>query len=133
MERVKEITRALRQHDDCLYAQNTHGNRIDIYRKNREAIYPPHYLFSLTDDWQRTGKPVPWGIEPLMARIRAMDLWRDDTFVEKWIEADEKRKASEDRAFKNNVESFLYDFRRQFARATNDVNTSTLEKVARKD
>lgn len=133
MRRVDEITRALRSYDPCLYAQNTHENRIDIYRKNRESISPPHFLFSLTDTWQTTGRPVEWGVEPLMNRIRAMDLWRDDQFVEKWIAQHEKAQESRDRDRRNSVEAFLYDFRSQFQKATNDINTSTLEKVHRKE
>ena len=133
MGRVREITRAVASYDPCLYAQETCAGRIDIYRKNRDAMYPPHFLFALTDTWQPTGRPVDWGVEPLMNRIRAMDLWRDDTFVERWEANHEKLEQGKRRDFGNSVESFMYDFRRQFQRATNDINTSTLNKVQRKD
>lgn len=62
-----------------------------------------------------------------------MDLWRDDTFVEKLIAQTEKNKESRDRDRRNSVESFLYEFKSQFQKATNDINTSTLEKVTRKE
>ncbi len=116
-------------YDSELYAQESKAGRIDIYRRSKHNDSPPHFLFALTDDWTAKGTPVPWGIEPLLNRIKAMDLWRDDTFVERWIKNHEKEVESQDRARRNSIESFLYDFRRQFARATNDVNTSTLEKV----
>jgi hypothetical protein len=129
MGRVAEITRAISSYDPCLYAQQTHESRIDIYRKNRESIHPPHFLFSLTDTWQPTGRPVEWGVEPLLNRIRAMDLWRDDQFVEKLLADQEKAQESRDRDRRNSVEAFLYDFKSQFQKATNDINTSTLKKV----
>lgn len=132
MRRVDEISRAVRNYDPCLYAQNTHGNRIDIYRRNRENISPPHFIFSLTDDWQPTGKPVEWGIDPVLNRIRAHDLWRDDTFVERLLAAQEEKAAERSRDFGNSVESFLYDFRKDFAKATDGINTSTLGKVKMK-
>jgi len=131
--RVKDVTRAVKQHDPCLYAQETKPGRIDLYRKNRESLSPPHYLMSLTHNWQAEGRPVDWGIEPIMHRLRAMDLWRDDNFVEQFVADNEKEEMSRERSRKNNVESFLYDFRKQFQKATNEINTSTLEKVKRKD
>lgn len=133
MGRVNEITRAVKSYDPCLYAQESKQGRIDLYRKNRSGMEPPHFLFSLTDTWQPTGRPVDWGVEPLLNRIRAMDLWRDDQFVEKWIAQKEKMDESRDRDRRNSVEAFLYDFKGQFQKATNDINTSTLEKVHRKE
>lgn len=128
MGRVDEITRAVSSYDPCLYAQETKPGRIDLYRKNRSGMEPPHFLFSLTDTWQPTGRPVDWGVEPLLNRVRAMDLWRDDKFVERLIADHEKNQESKERDRRNNVESFLYDFKSQFQKATNDINTSTLEK-----
>ena len=128
MSRIGEITLALRSHDSCLYAQETKAARIDVMRKSSYGDTPPHFLFALTDDWKPTGRPVPWGIEVVINRIKAQDLWRDDTNVDQLIAAHEKAEASKERDFKNSVESFLYDFRSQFQRATNEINTSTLEK-----
>ena len=129
MGRVQEITRAVKSYDPCLYAQETKPGRIDLYRKNRSGMEPPHFLFSLTDSWQPDGTPVPWGVEPLMNRIRAMDLWRDDGFVENLIKEHEKEEEIRAKDRRNTTEEFLKDFRRQFSRATNDINTSNLEKV----
>lgn len=125
---VKSLTRALKAHDSLLFAQETKPGRVDIYRASQFGSHPPHYVFSLTENWQASGQPVPWGIDVVVNRIKAHDLWRDDTFVERWIESHEKLEASKDRAFRNSVESFLYDFRGQFQRATNEINTSTLSK-----
>jgi hypothetical protein len=131
--RVKEVTQALKTHDSCLYAQETKLGRIDIMRKSKYGESPPNLLMSLTDTWTAQGNPVPWGAEVILNRIKAHDLWRDDTFVERWIKDQEKAEASKQRAFRNNVESFLYDFRGQFHKATNEINTSLLNKVSREE
>jgi hypothetical protein len=112
--------------------QETKPGRFDVYRRNR-ADGAPHFVFSLTDTWTADGKPVPWGIDVVVNRLKAHDLWRDEDFVEKFFQSEEKREEGERRNFRNNVESFLYDFRRQFARATDGINTSSLEKIYRKD
>lgn len=120
---------ALKMHDRCLLAKETHPGRIDIYRVASMNDAPPYFVFSLTEDWKPSGKPVPWSVDIVLNRIKAHDLWRDDTFVERWIAEQEKAAESEDRARRNDTEAFLYDFARQFQRATNDINTSTLEKI----
>lgn len=128
MARIKEVTRVVKAHDSSLYAQETNPGRIDIYRKSQFGGQPPHFIMALTDTWQAKGSPVSWGSEVIINRIKAMDLWRDDTFVEKWIAEHEKTEKSKDRDVHNSIESFLYDFRSQFHKATNGINTSLLAK-----
>lgn len=129
MGRVSELTKRLQGHDRYLYAQETKLGRIDVYRKSQYGEHPPHFVMALTDNWGVNGTPVPWGIEVVLERIKAHDLWRDDTFVERWLAENDKVEESKARDRRNNVESFLYDFRRQFQRATNDINTSLLSKI----
>lgn len=133
MGRVREISRAVKAHDSCLYAQETKPGRIDIYRKSQFGCQPPNFIFSLTDDWSPKGRPVPYGSEVVLNRLKALDLWRDDTFVERWIEDHEKIEKSKERSFHNTIESFLYDFRSQFHKATSDINTAGMKKIHRKE
>lgn len=131
---IRYMERELKSHDSSLFIQESKAGRFDVYRKSSLGCNPPHFIFSLTDTWQPTGRPVPWGIDIVINRIKAHDIWRDDSFIERWISNHEKEKESEGRAFKNSVESFLYDFRSQFSRATNEINTSLLDKkVIRKE
>ncbi len=99
-------------------------------RKSQFGGHHPNLLMSLTDTWTASGKPVSWGIEVVLNRIKAHDLWRDDTFVERWIKDQDKIEQGREKDFRNNVESFLYDFRSQFHKATNEINTSNLNKVS---
>lgn len=133
MDKAKTLTGYLKRYDSELFAVCNKPPRIDVYRQNRDKLSPPHFIFSLTDTWTASGKPVDWGVEPVIARLRALDLWNSGIGVEHFIEQSEKEKEEELRNFRNNTESFLLDFRRQFAKATDGINTSTLEKLYRKE
>lgn len=126
---LKSLDRALKMHDSCLYAQETKLGRYDVYRRNAASCAPPHFVFSLTDTWGPQGAPCSWSVDIVLNRLRAHDLWRNEDFIEQWLKDHEKREESEQRDFRNSTESFLYDFAPQFQRATNDVNTASLNKV----
>ncbi len=133
MINIKTLNRSLKTYDSCLYAQETRPGRCDVYRKSKFGCNPPNFVFSLTDTWQPTGRPVEYGLEVVMDRLRALDLWRDDKFVENYLSRLVKEKDEKDRDRKNNIESFLYDFRSQFQKATNDINTGNLKKLHREE
>lgn len=130
---LKYLNRALHSYDSLLYACEHRMGRFDVYRKSQTGSNPPNFLFSLTDTWQPQGRPVSYGVEAVLNRIKAHDLWRDDSFTENWIKEHEKHIESAERARTNSIESFLYDFRRQFQRATNGINTASLNKTYRKE
>lgn len=137
MGRAETLTSHLKRYDQNLFAS---GDRkvsgilnplgaIWVLRKNSARPHEPHIVFALTDNWTIHGKPREWGIEVVLNRLRAMDLWRDDQVINR-LEADySKSEESEKRAGRNNIESFLLDFRKDFAKATNHINTSLLPKT----
>lgn len=141
MGRADVITRAIKLHDRELYCERSGEGKLCIYRKGKrvESYRPddesvlhfvrptPYFVFALTHDWRLAGEPKDWGIEPIMARLKAMDLWNRDVAGD-LIDQEMKEKASLQRDRENTIESFLLDFRKQFARAFNDVNTSTMAK-----
>jgi hypothetical protein len=140
--RANKITAAIQAHDYLLYAKDD-GRAIRIYRKQKE--FRPEYLgfekpvlnlvrndylvMSLTDTWGMNGRRVDWGIEPILARLKAMDLWNSGNIGDQFFEDEKKHEESKSKEFRNNVESFLYDFKGQFAKATSDINTSNLNKL----
>lgn len=128
MERIRSLNRILKSYDRELYAQCTKLPRIDVYRRNRDGLSAPHFVFALTDNWSVSGRPVEWGLEVVIQRLKAIDLWNNgETFedLEKQYEAKAERGAKH---LRNDIESFLGEFRRQFARATDSINTGTMDK-----
>lgn len=139
--RAHRISDAVQTYDYLLYAK-ADWDSIKIYRKCKEyrndwlSFEVPllvvqrndHLVMSLTDTWGARGKKVDWGIEPIMARLKAMDLWNSHNVADEFFKNEEKHKKSKERDFRNNVESFLYDFKSQFQKATGDINTSSMSK-----
>ncbi len=122
--RAHQITKAIQGYDSMLYAKKGYQDRIDIFRKTfryepyevdgttiHHLIEEPYRVFCLTDTWNASGRPVEWGVEPILAKLRASDLWKRDIGSE--IHAhNEKIDASMDRSMKNNIEAFVKDTRR---------------------
>lgn len=125
--RVKEVNRVVRAYDYMLFAQRERNGAIHIYRRTVNSADPMHFVFALTENWSASSQPIEWGLEVVVARLRAMDLWKDETEVDRVERMQQGRDESRDRARRNNVESFLHDFRKQFARATDGINTSGLK------
>lgn len=131
--RVKLVDREVKRYDRELFArQDGFGAPICIYRKSKYGSHPPHLIFPLTDTWTMTGKPVEWGLEVITARLRAMDLWKNETEVDRIEAAQKKRDEIQAKDRKNNIEAFLADIRRDFARQYNGINTASLPKVDRR-
>jgi len=59
-------------------------------------------------------------------------LWNSGVGIEEVIEHNEQVDESKDRARLNNIEAFLKDWRRQFAKTTDSINTGTLKKLDRR-
>ena len=87
-----------------------------------------HFVTALTDIWTIRGKPVDWGLEPIMKRLDSLDLWRRD-IVSDIEEQERKREESNARDRMTKNEAFLSDFRSQFAKATSDINTANMNKT----
>lgn len=141
MGRVERITEAIKSHDRLLYCDESREGKLCIYRKSTRleayrldddsvlqfARPAPHFIFALTHNWKMDGRNVDWGIEPIMARLRAIDLWNRD-LAEEFIQQEEKEIESSERERKNTTEAFLKDFRRQFAKTFDGVNTANMAK-----
>lgn len=127
--RTKEVNRVVSQYDKYLFAKRENNGAVHIYRRTLRPADPYHFIMAVTDNWSVHGTPRDWGLEVIIARLTAHDLWKNETILDRLEKEEAKIEESKERYLKNNVESFLYDFRRQFARATNEINTSSLEKL----
>lgn len=144
MGREQEITRDIKRHDPKLYCERNkegtlcifrEGTTYDAYDVDGNALYvsrpTPHFVFALTDNWTTNGRPVPWGIEPIRARLKAIDLWSRE-LAEDLIGEYEKDEIAQERELDNSIEAFVKDFRSQVKKTFSDFNTSTLGKGDRR-
>lgn len=139
----KDITRSLKRYDRELYcARNGNGVRC-VYRKGKRyecvatfddgaklySIVPsPEFIFALTDNWAPTGMPRAWGIDAILYRIKQIDSWDNERLFAEMDANNEKVDKSKERAFMNETEAFLSDYRRPLAKAFEDINTTSLDK-----
>jgi hypothetical protein len=137
--REKLLTRVLREYDRKLYAKREGTGAIHVYRegtgfypfeydgKNFLASYPtPYFVLALTDTWTVRGTPVEWGIEPLITRIREIDVWHDDAQASRLVEAYKKKDRQNEKDLRNKNEAFFREQRSEFKKAFKDINTSQM-------
>ncbi len=144
--KVAQISRLLKRYDSELYPKQFRDGGIGIMRKKRRwdfyrntdgsvlwsSFEDDHLVLPITDNWQATGSPVDWGIEPILWKIQELDGWRDDGDYERFVKNRQRIKENKERERRNEMQALAYDCRRDFARATNDINTSTLEKTEKR-
>lgn len=140
MGRIEALSKFLKGHDRELFVKRIEGKLCVLRRSHKSETYDVegkqvtfilpdfHLVFALTDTWNLHGKPREWGSLVILDRLQKHDLWNRDLARES-IESIESAKATRDRAIDNHIESYLIENRREFARATNDINTGTLKKT----
>lgn len=84
------------------------------------------FVIALTNTWNHNGVPVEWGLEPIMAQLRSMDAWRYDGIYKDLVDKREREERISKQSYSNDMKARAMDLRRDFAKATNDINTSTL-------
>lgn len=136
--RVTRLNQELRKHDRNLFVVNSNG-MIQVWRKAdrwqaNELSYdesghsqPMQFIAALTDNWQATGSPVDLGIEPVLYKIQNMDSWNKGSQLEAMRKRREKEKEDQKRQKVNETRAIAADLRKDFAKATNDINTSSLD------
>jgi hypothetical protein len=142
---VRVLNRHLRRYDSDLYADQSMDGKINVYRKYKtytayqvegKNLYVstvlPQWVMSLTKDWSLNSYPVLWGIEPILNKLKSMDGWRDDGALDEVWRHNERVKANKEREQRNNIRAMAADVRRDFAKATNEINTSTMSKKSRR-
>lgn len=140
-QKVISLNKAVRQYDPRLYVKRLSSGMIQVRRKAAklgDADYdvesalsgpPSYFILALTDNWQKNGKATDWGIEPVIARLRSMDLQSTHHSLEEMRVRREQLERDKQRQFSNEIRARAADMRKDFAKAVNDINTSTLEKV----
>lgn len=131
--RCRALNKHIKQLDYRLYAVDceiANGETVAIYRKGEYSTSAPLFIIALTDNWYLNGSPRNWGVDPVIRRLCEMDQWSKANSIYDDLKKERERKEElKQREWKNNVKALAYDFRKEFAKATNDVNTSSLEKI----
>lgn len=142
-ERIRVLNKGLRAHDSMLYARREDNGMVNVYRKGirwdalefqgntlQYVREQPVFVLALTHNWSLTGQPVEWGIEPVISKIKESDFQRTGVLAcDELAKEREKAKELRDRANRNDIAARAYDLRGEFAKATNDINTSSMEKA----
>ena len=142
--RIQQIDRLLKRNGyfDLFAVRTDENSAIQLRRKIRIPIKfeydgksvvffkdSDQHIISLTDNWQLGGQPVEWGLEPLIHKVSEIDSWRDDSFYEKLVEKREQQKRNTERSNRNEFKANAADARKDFAKVTNDINTSLINKT----
>lgn len=137
--RVKRLTQELRSHDRSLLAIRTNIGMVQVWRKaerwsaaeliegESDHSDPMQFITALTDTWKLDGTPVDRGIEPLMRKIQEMDSWNKVGILDELRKKREIAKEDKKRQLDNENKARAYDLRKDFAKAVNDINTSSLD------
>lgn len=129
--RETRITKAVQEYKKELFCKKGDDAKYHIYQKSPLRDEPARYVCSLTHNWNAHGEPVDWGIEPLKARIKAIDLCADGghKFWEEILKGYDDLEASKERDRKNTIESNLYEMHSVFKKGLGDINTANMAKI----
>ena len=140
--RIGYINRNIKRYDRELYCKLGSNGVMMIFRRNKRFVVTlkghdfvlsnlidsPELVFSLTDNWKANGKPIEWGYEKILERLKSIDIWDDPDFIEKMDRENEKIDEAKSRHFRNETEAALLDNKKAIQRGFSDVNTSLMSK-----
>lgn len=148
MGRAEYLTKMLKSFDRQLYCAKNGEGKLCVYRNSirwedyelprdlsnsegtvilRTARPAPFFIFALTEDWKPQGRPIDYGYDQILDRLRAHDMWNRDLIAEQEKQYD-KAKESADKESLSKAEDFAREIRPQFKKAFSDVNTSSMSK-----
>jgi len=129
MDRASRLTQFLRQYDKALYVLKA-GTMLQIWRREWPLVRGltpvsarplEQFILAVTDDWTLGGKPVEWGIEPILDQLKFMDSWRDDSYYDRMMRYRENEEKLKQRSKKNNLRALAMDSRRDIAKASEEL------------
>lgn len=145
MTREQRYTHELKKYDRNLFCRLEADGFYKIYQKSKRVVYydldgfnvgfvipDDKFICPLSDNWSVRGRPVEWGILPLMQKIKSMDAANSEAEMYKWKEQEEKSREAKDRHMKNEAEAFASDFRSAIAKDHAYTLTHSLEKTEKR-
>ena len=135
-------TRAVKRYSKDLYCAPNLSGTLCIFRNAKRfvpvcvtddfkllnLVIDKQLVFAMTDTWSPSGTPRAWGIDVVLDRLKEHDLQARERFFEELEAENERVRKSKDRAISNELEAFASEYRREFAKATNDILIHSLSK-----
>lgn len=128
--RASRLQKELRSYDPQLFVVKASNGMLQVWRKpdslNLANLYADErpksaqLILPITDDWTLKGRPVEWGIDPILRKISSMDAWRDDSGYDKFVKRREQAEQERVRVRSNENRARANDLRKDIARVTND-------------
>lgn len=137
------LTGAVKRHDPKLFVKKDSYGRMVVWRESYElrpyevdgtVIHcmesAPHFIMAFTHNWLMTGSPCEWGVDPLLERLKAIDSWSKQSFVNAEMEETNQRvDASQKRDMDNKLEAAAYESHATFKKTFSDINTANMKKI----
>lgn len=139
---MASYTRAVKSYERNLFCAPNLQGVLCIFRNSKRfvpvcvtddfkllnLVVDKQFVFALTDTWFPNGVPRVWGIDRVLDRLREHDLQARERFFEEMDAQNERVQKSKDRAISNELEAIASEYRRDFAKATNDILIHSLSK-----
>lgn len=140
------INKVVRAHDRDLFAERSRLGHINIMRKAKRtetveidentslAVLKDsaQFVFALTENWTVGSRPVDWGAEVVLDRLKQHDAWNNERLLKELEEAEEKALESKKRDLKNQNEAWLSDNHSMFKKTFSDVRVANMDKSERR-
>lgn len=117
-----------KRRDFDFYVFDNLGMSLWFARDWDDLVIPITHNWHYMDADFSPGIPVDWGIEPILQQVQKSDSWRDDSDYQKFCDSRNQKAQDKERSNRNEFRAIAADMRKDFARSTNDINTSSLER-----
>ena len=140
MFRASRISREVKLHDKDLYCIRGESHYVIMRKAYKPYLYEvdgmtmacfqrrDEPVFHLTSNWNVSGAPIDWGIEPIMKHLRRIDSRNTGAFIWEKDQINEKLEKSQDRAQTNMFESLAHEVRPIYKKLREEMNLSSVNK-----
>ncbi len=139
--REVRIEQTIKMHDPMLFLNKNYKGELQIMRKSFRmvpydidgkgvsvATSTPHYIMSLTEDWTGKTRPVDWGLEPIIRRLKEIDDWGGESSFDRMLRDNSKKDELKEKAFASLTEDVAKEWRKDFKKHTSDLLTHSVDK-----
>lgn len=140
--RERRIEETIQYHDRELFLNKNYLGELQVMRRaftmiphdfDGHTVYvktpTPHYIMSLTEDWTGKTRPVDWGLDPIVRRLKEIDDWGSESAFDRMLKDNDRRDAIKKNAFNSLTEDVAREWRKEFKKHTDDILTHSVNKI----